>query len=84
MELVYKDSNVEKQCTSLKEARKLFGGNDILARSFAIDVKNRKEPWRIIIRPLDKNKEPYVPCNIDEIAGIVQIVGIMGVSKHYE
>lgn len=37
---------------------------------FAIDVKSRKEP--------------YEPCNIDEIAGCVQIVGIMEVSKHYE
>ncbi|MBQ8559768.1 MAG: type II toxin-antitoxin system RelE/ParE family toxin [Tyzzerella sp.] len=119
MELVYKESKVEKQCTSLKEARKLFGGNDSLARSllsrinslknaevikdiilmppfhfhklegdkegyFAIDVKSRRDPWRIILQPLNENKEPYEPCNIDEIAGTVQIVGIMEVSKHYE
>ena len=119
MELIYKDTKVEKQCTSLKDARKLFGGNDVLARSllsrinslenaevikdiilmppfhfhklegnregyFAIDVKSRKELWRIILRPLNEKKEPYKPCHIDEIAGIVQIVGIMEVSKHYE
>ena len=119
MKLICKDSKVEKQCTNLKDARKLFGGNDALARSllsrinslenaevikdiilmppfhfhklegdrmgyFAIDVKSRKEPWRIILRPLNEKKEPYEPCNIDEIAGCVQIVGIMEVSKHYE
>lgn len=51
---------------------------------FAIDVKSRKEPWRIILQPLDENEEPYVPCNIDEISGTVRIVKITEVSKHYE
>ncbi len=26
-----------------------------------------KDPWRIILRPLDDNKEPFDPCNIDEM-----------------
>lgn len=51
---------------------------------FAIDVKSRKEPWRIIIQLLDADKRPYEPCNIDEIAEIVRIVEIEEVSKHYE
>ena len=51
---------------------------------FAIDVKSRKDPWRIILRPLDDNKEPFDPCNIDEIASVVEIVEIEEVSKHYE
>ena len=51
---------------------------------FAIDVKSRKDQWRIILEPLDENKEPYVPCNIDEIARMVRISEIMEVSKHYE
>ncbi len=51
---------------------------------FAIDVKTIKEPWRIILQPLDENKVPYDPCNIDEIAGYVKIVEIREVSKHYE
>ncbi len=51
---------------------------------FAIDVKSRREPWRIILQPLDEEKNAYVPCNIDEIAGKVKIVEIMEVSKHYE
>lgn len=51
---------------------------------FAIDVKTIKEPWRIVLQPLDANKRPYVPCNIDEIADSVRIVEIMEVSNHYE
>lgn len=51
---------------------------------FAIDVKSRKEPWRIILQPLDENEKPYIPCNIDQIAGKVKIVEISEVSKHYE
>lgn len=123
MELVYATDKVEKQCTSVKAAKKLFDGNAMLANSlmarinalkqadtikdiivqpsfhfhklvnkngrnlegyFAIDVKSRREQWRIILEPLDKNKEPYNPCNIDEISENVRIVEIMEVSKHYE
>ena len=51
---------------------------------FAIDVKTKKEPWRIILQPLDENEKPYSPCNIDEISGKVRIVEIREVSKHYE
>lgn len=43
-----------------------------------------KEQWRVILQPLDEEKRPYRPCNIDQIAGIVEIVEIMEVSKHYE
>lgn len=123
MELIYDDEKTEEQCTSLKSAKKLFGGNEQLARSllarinalkqadtikdiivqpsfrfhklvnkngrnlegfFAIDVKSSWEPWRIILEPLDENKEPYRPCNIDEISQNVRIVEIAEVSKHYE
>lgn len=51
---------------------------------FAIDVKNRKDPWRIILRPLNDDEKPFDPCNIDEIASVVEIVEIEEVSKHYE
>lgn len=51
---------------------------------FAIDVKSRKDLWRIILQPLDENEKPYIPCNIDQIAGKVKIVEISEVSKHYE
>ena len=51
---------------------------------FAIDVKSRRDQWRIILEPLDENKESYVLCNIDEISQNVRIVEIMEVSKHYE
>lgn len=111
------------QCTSVKAANKLFGGNkaltvNLLARInalanadnikdiicqpafrfhalknkhgrnlegyFAIDVKSIREPWRIILQPLNQERHPYEPCNIDEIAEIVRVVEIMEVSKHYE
>ena len=51
---------------------------------FAIDVKSRREQWRIIIQPLDDNKNPFRPCYIDQIAEYVRIVEITEVSKHYE
>lgn len=51
---------------------------------FAIDIKSRKEQWRIILQPLDDNKKPYVPCYIDQIASYVKIIEITEVSKHYE
>ncbi|HBN55916.1 MAG TPA: hypothetical protein DD414_04010 [Lachnospiraceae bacterium] len=51
---------------------------------FAVDVKSRRDQWRIILQPLDENEMPYIPCNIDLIAGKVRIVEISEVSKHYE
>lgn len=123
MEIVYSTNKVEAQCTSLKDAKKLFGGNDSLAKSllarinalksadtikdiivqpafhfhnlenkngknlqgyFAIDVKTRRDPWRVILQPLNENKEPFNPCYIDQIAAYVRIVEITEVSKHYE
>ena len=51
---------------------------------FAIDVKSKKEPWRIILQPLNEDKHPFDPCNIDELAGTVKIVEVTEVSKHYE
>lgn len=123
MELEYASEKVRAQCTSVKAANKLFGGDAALTKSllarinalsnadtikdiivqknfrfhdlenkkgrnlegyFAIDVKTIREPWRIILQPLNEEKLPYNPCNIDEIAGCVRIVEIMEVSKHYE
>lgn len=123
MKLEYSSDRVKLQCTSIKSANKLFGGDITLTKSllarinalssadnifdiivqptfrfhdlknkkrrdlegyFAIDVKSIREPWRIILQPLNKNKELYNPCNIDEIAKDVKIVKIMEVSKHYE
>ena len=123
MDILYGSSKTEAQCTSLKAARKLFGGRTELAVSlfsrinalenaetirdiivqkpfrfhsltnkngkdleglFAIDVKTVREPWRIILQPLNGDKQPFDPCHIDEIAGAVHIVKLMEVSKHYE
>ena len=123
MELVYASEKVKEQCTSVKVAGKLFGGDKVLAISllarinalksaetikdiivqptfhfhklsnkngrnlegfFAIDVKSRKEQWRIILQPLDENKKPYDSVLIDQIASYVKVVEITEVSKHYE
>lgn len=59
------------------------GGRD-LTGYFAIDVKSRREQWRIILEPLDENENPYIPCNIDEISENIRVVEITEVSKHYE
>ena len=51
---------------------------------FAIDMKTRRDPWRIILQPLDEEENPYSPCRIDEIANVVKIIEIEELSKHYE
>ena len=60
------------------------GKNKNLEGYFAIDVKTRKDKWRIIIELLDDDKNPFVPCNIDVIANYVKVVEVKEVSKHYE
>lgn len=119
MKINYTNHRVERQCTNLKEALKLFGGDKRMALSlmarinaieaadvikdiivmptfhfhnlegnmkglFAIDVKTRRDKWRIILCPLDENEEPFNPCHIDKIASTVKIVEISEVSAHYE
>lgn len=123
MKIVYGSEKTKTHCTSYKAAKKLFGGNDELAKKlfsriqalasaealkdiivmrpfrfhklsnkhgrdlegyFAIDVKSPKEPWRIILQPLDEDEKPYQQCNIDQIASVVRIVEVTEVSKHYE
>lgn len=123
MKLTFSSDEVESQCRVLKDAKKLFDGNEALAKSllarinaleqapvirdiiaqrqfnfhnlknkngrdlkgfFAIDVKTRRDPWRIILQPLDENELPYDPCSIDVISAEVRIVEIREVSNHYE
>lgn len=118
MKINYANDKVERQCTSIKAATKLFGGNKSLAISlqsrinaieaadvikdiivipqfhfhklqgklqnyFAIDVKTRREKWRIILCPLDDHEEVFDPCCIDKIADSVGIIEIKEVSAHY-
>ena len=122
MELEYASDKVKAQCTSVKAAKKLFGGDMVLATCllarvnalenadtikdiivqptfhfhnlankqgknldgyFAIDVKSRREQWRIILQPLDESKNPFTPCDIDQISSYVRIIEITEVSKHY-
>ena len=123
MHIEYSSEKTKLQCTSIKAAKKLFGGDMALTRSllsrinalqqaetikdiivqpafhfhslenygsrrlkgyFAVDVKTRRDPWRIILQPLDENKTPYAGFSIDAIAGSVRIIEISEVSKHYE
>ena len=51
---------------------------------YAIDVKGRRDGWRIILQPLDEEERPYKDTSIDQIATKVRIVEITEVSKHYE
>lgn len=92
MELIYAAEKIESQCTSVKAASKLFGGDTVLARSLLARINALKQAETIkdiIVQPtfhfhkLEK-KNPYVPCRIDQIAGSVKIVEITEVSKHYE
>lgn len=123
LKVEYRSGKVKEQCTNIRKATRLFGGDRALALKllsrinaleqaeviqdiivqqvfrfhrlknkdgrnlegyFAIDVKTRKEPWRIILQPLDEEGNPFIPCNIDEISESVRIVEIREVSKHYE
>lgn len=119
MKIKYADEKVEKQCTSLKAAIRLFGGNKGLAVSlhsrinalkaadvikdiivapqfhfhnlhgdmeglFAIDVKSRRDKWRVILCPLDEDGRVFEPCHIDKVAASVRIVEVTEVSAHYE
>ena len=51
---------------------------------FAIDVKGRKDGWRVVLEPLDENNNPFNPCNIDEIAAYVKIINIVEVVDYHE
>lgn len=51
---------------------------------FAINVKTKVQPWRIIIEPLDNHDNPYKVCHIDKIKNEVKTIRIVEVSKHYE
>ena len=120
MKLIYSSEKLQKQCTNVKDAGKLFGGNkgyieSLLARihalemadclkdiivqpqfgfhnlsgdrdgSYAMNVKTHRDPWRIILIPVDENEQPYsTDRSIDEICTAVEIVLVEEVSKHYE
>ena len=123
MDIIFDTIKIEKQCTNLSDAQKVFGGDKSLAISllsrintirqaetlhdiialkplrfhnlhnkkgrdlegyFAIDVKNIKIKWRIILQLLDINKEEFNPCHIDKIINDVRYIKIKEVSPHYE
>ncbi len=60
-----------------------IGGRN-LEGFFAVDVKTVREPWRIILRLLDGNGNPFEPCEIDKVAPFIEILSVEEISKHYE
>lgn len=87
MEVLYASKKVEQQCTSVKAAKKLFGGDTTLATSLLARVNALREAETIkdiIVQPLNNDKLPFQPCYIDQIADSVKIIEITEVSKHYE
>ncbi len=79
MKIKYSNDKVKRQCTN--HFHNLRGQMEGM---FAIDVKTRKDKWRIILQPLDDNEEIFDPCHIDEIASTVRIVEIREGRAHYE
>lgn len=51
---------------------------------YAIDVKTKRDAWRIILELLNENDEVVNSETIDVIATTTRKVMIMEVSKHYE
>lgn len=49
MQLVYENSKVQKQCTDLKTAKKLFGGNAIMATSLFSRINALQQASVIVI-----------------------------------
>ena len=51
---------------------------------YSICFNGTADSYRLIIKPLDDNGEPYKNMSIDEYSKITKIVLILEVSKHYE
>lgn len=51
---------------------------------FAIDVKTRRDKWRLLLQPLGDDMRPFDPCHIDKVASVCKIIEIMELSPHYE
>lgn len=76
-----KDIVIQKQFRFHKLENK---GKNRLEGYYAIDVKTKKEPWRIILRPMKEKGQAYDSFSVDELADKVEIVEIREVSNHYE
>ena len=76
-----KDIVIQKQFRFHKLENK---GKKRLEGYYAIDVKTKKEPWRIILRPMKEKGQAFNSFSVDELADKVEIVEIREVSNHYE
>ena len=61
-----------------------FGKGKNLLGYYAIDVSTIRDPWRIIVEPLDDDEKSFEDINIFEIAKEIRIIEIREISKHYE
>lgn len=87
MKVEYRSGKVKEQCTDIRKATRLFGGDRTLALKLLSRINALEQAaviQDIIVQPLDDEGNPFIPCNIDEISGTVRIVEIREVSKHYE
>lgn len=87
MKVEYRSGKVKEQCTDIRNATRLFGGDRALALKLLSRINALEQATviqDIIVQPLDDEGNPFIPCNIDEISGTVRIVEIREVSKHYE
>lgn len=87
MKVEYRSGKVKEQCTDIRKATRLFGGDRALALKLLSRINALEQATviqDIIVQPLDDEGNPFIPCNIDEISGTVRIVEIREVSKHYE
>lgn len=87
MKVEYGSGKVKEQCTDIRKATRLFGGDRALALKLLSRINALEQATviqDIIVQPLDDEGNPFIPCNIDEISGTVRIVEIREVSKHYE
>lgn len=87
MKVEYRSGKVKEQCTDIRKATRLFGGDRTLALKLLSRINALEQATviqDIIVQPLDDEGNPFIPCNIDEISGTVRIVEIREVSKHYE
>ena len=93
MKILYANKKTERQCTSLKEARKLFGGNDklalsLLARVNAIEQAEVINDIRVIkqfrFHNLKGNYNGYFAVDVRNIADKWRIIlqPLDGMRKH--
>lgn len=58
------------------------GKRNNLLGFYAIDIKGRTEPWRLILQPLNEDETPNLSKQIEDIK-MTKIIFVEEASKHY-